>query len=334
MSHLLQSILTATGIILSLIVDSHAECDPKNFTFADVETADMSDTIKMMSYTFSEQSRQEASDTSASGSGYFGAPVSLTYGENKSLAQKTLEENKFIYDRTMVKSFARTALSQVGREMYSDCLATQAIRAVVNSAAYRGSEFFLDVQWTPREPRPGAGDFVIRVVNGTVEGQKRLTGTFIPQERKQFLIARDPDREAQISIVIGKMTYPPLEIPPVLKPVKFKFSKLQGKASIPRQGVGDMCTDSAYLVSENGSAAGPDSKSCTLCIQRPENGVLLKSTAAFQGPPESKYVHSEISTSGDLEVCGRFYTIGPGKGSGRAEVPRGSVFSVWAAVPQ
>lgn len=334
MNYLLRSALLA-GIILLQSMESRAECNPKDFTFSDVEKSDTLDIIKIMSYAFSEQSRQESSDKNASGN--FSAapmPVSITYSESKSLAQKTLEERKFSYDRQQIKSFVRTALSQTGREMYSDCLAVQTILARVNSAAYRGGTFFLDVQWKPQGINSGIGNFKIRVINGSIEGQEEKIGTFVDKEVKQFRIARDPKLEAQISIVINGATYPVIEIPPVIEPVNFEFFPVQGKASKPREEGGNTCTDSAYLVSENGSAAGPDSKSCTLCVQRPKNGVLLPSTAAFQGPPSSKYVRSEISKSSEFEVCGRFYTIGPGKGSGRAEVPRGSTFSVWVAIPR
>ncbi|MBY5374604.1 hypothetical protein ELG72_28020 (plasmid) [Rhizobium leguminosarum] len=335
MRSIMRSIIAAQGFILvAMATSSAADCNPKDFTFADVEKSNISDTVKIMSYSFLEKSRQEASGKDASASAYYEAPIGLSYSESKSLAEKTLEENKFNFDRSTVKAYVRTALSKVGASMYSDCLAAQTIHAEVNSAAYRAPAFFLDIQWTPKTVGVGAGDFSIRVINGTVEGEKHLKGSFKSQEQKQFEVSRDPDRETQISIAIDGQTYPTLEIPPVLKPVKFQFLQLQGKASVPRDAAGNVCKDFAFLVSENGSAGGPDSKSCTLCAARPTNGVLLPSTAAFQGPPESKYVHSKVTSAGDLEVCGQFYTIGPGKGGGRAEVPKGSTFSVWAAIPE
>jgi hypothetical protein len=44
-----------------------------------------------------------------------------------------------------------------------------------------------------------------------------------------------------------------------------------------------VCSDHAYLVAELGSAAGPDTKTCRMCVMRSQDGLLLKDTAMLEG---------------------------------------------------
>jgi hypothetical protein len=87
----------------------------------------------------------------------------------------------------------------------------------------------------------------------------------------------------QIDLVVYGQKYPSIVIPPTQPVRSVQFLKRYGSFSPPRNGVGNVCSDHAYLVAELGSAAGPDTKTCRMCVMRSQYGLLLKDTAVLEG---------------------------------------------------
>src|SRR5690242_18086321 len=86
----------------------------------------------------------------------------------------------------------------------------------------------------------------------------------------------------QVYVTVGPHRYPTIEIAPLVELKKFKFERRQGKSRNPYSGE-YICTDRASLASSYKSpTVGGYAKSCTLCISRSPNGILLPSTASTE----------------------------------------------------
>jgi hypothetical protein len=216
--------------------------------------------------------------------------------------------------------------------MYKDCLAAESIKVEIPHQAYTEKSFQLTVTWDPKIKTPQNVNYEIRVIGGSAEGKTTVTGNIQEKDAKLFRIDKTADL-MQIDIVVFGQKYPSIVIPPTAPVKSVDFVKRYASYSPPRNGVGNVCSDHAYLVAELGSAAGPDTKTCRMCVTRSQNGLLLKDTAVLEA---SKLLDAASKTldpvTSDLEMCGTFTAVGRGKNGPRTEVDDGRLYVYEAVV--
>jgi hypothetical protein len=311
---------------------THAqECKPESFTIQDMEKIDFSDIAKLSGYSVVETKSDEQKKQKFEGSAViYGTPVSLSYDDSRSLSNYLLQKSGFDYARDVRFAIVRTALSKTGAAMYRDCLAAQAIKLEIPDQAYSQKKFQLSVTWDPKIAGPTTVNYEIRVIGGTAEGKGKLSGKVKEKEAKLFQIDR-ADAVTQIDLVVGGQKYPSIVIPPARPMKSVQYFKRYGTYSPPRNGLGNVCTDHAYLVAELGSVAGPDTKVCRLCVMRSADGLLLQGTAELEGQLIDAASKSQDPVKSGLEMCATFKAIGRGKNGPRTEVRDGR-FYVYEAV--
>jgi hypothetical protein len=331
--------LLAIVSLFNITAPAFADCDPKDFTIQDVQRLNFSDDVKYSAYSVLNQDTTQQNNTNVSGGAViYGVPVNLSYSDAKSLSDHILSVSGIDASRDTRLNYVRTALSSVGAEMYANCLATRIIKVTIPSTAYSQKIFNLNVTWTRQDDRlPNRAPYTIRIVGGTIESQSReLTGSLTSGSPRPFRVEKQSG-PLEIDIIVDRSAYPPIVIPPVEKVKHFNVVKRTGIGPRGRpQGVGDVCTDHAYLVDEVGSGAGAGQKYCKLCVDRSPEGFLLSSTAttdpSASSAPHGTQIQIETYAPGGQQMCATFKTNGAGQDSGRFEIHYG-VFNVWEAIP-
>ncbi|RZN18994.1 hypothetical protein [Bradyrhizobium sp. Leo121] len=323
----------SSAFLLGAAGQPHAQaCKPESFTFQDIEKINFSHVARLSGYSVIEEKKDEQKHQKFDGSGkIYNSPVSLSYDDSRSLSTFLLQQSGFDYQDDVRLSIVRTALSKTGAAMYKDCLAAQVIKVEIPDAAYSQKEFQLTVTWAPTvKDLPPAVDYELRILGGTAEGSEIRTGHIKEKDAKFFKIEK-LDSVTQIDLIVGGQKYPSIVIPPT-RPVKsVQFFKRFGTYSPPRHGPGNECSDHAYLVAEDGSVAGPDTKICRLCVMRSADGLLLGDTAELEGQLIDASSKTQDPVKSGLEMCATFVAMGRGKNGPRTEVRNGR-FYVYEAV--
>ena len=144
------------------------ECKPESFTIQDVEKINFSDIAKFSGYSVVEQKSDEQKHQKYEGSAViYGAPVSLSHDDSRSLSNYLLQKSGFDYARDVRLAIVRTALSKTGAAMYKDCLAAQSVRLEIPDQAYTQKAFQLSVTWDPRIAGLPTVNYEVRVIGGT-----------------------------------------------------------------------------------------------------------------------------------------------------------------------
>ena len=308
------------------------ECNPKDFTISDIHKIDFSDLVRDTGYFLLDEERSNSRSVDVGGQ--YG-PYKGSYNEQRQSFERRLEASGYDFNRDTRYSMVRTALSAVGAEMYANCTAARVISLGIPTTAYSQPTFLLTVRWLAGQVTKPTAPISIRVLNGSVEGQSNLNSTIGRYESKVFKISKLGARlPLELSVIVDGNAYPTQVLPPPVQLKRLRYVERHGVAGVRRPQGGDMCTDQAYLVSEVGSAAGNHPKECVLCVNRSDNGVLLRSTAEVVGALSVRGAYKEVMESQNPhQICGRFYTSGAGRGSGRFEVYQGAYFKVWEAIP-
>jgi hypothetical protein len=325
------------GVSTLFCSQAKAACDPKDFTFEDVEKIDFSDLVKDMAYFSLDETHRKKSNLgiAASYGSYKGS-----YEEQHSEFERRLQSSGYSFDRDTRLAIVRTALSTTGAQMYQNCLGAETIKVDVPKQAFSDSvdHFTLTVRRKLTKRSPRKASITIKADNGLVNGQKRLTGSLSQDDAKDFEIRKVGKSTVLLTIIVDGEPYPTIALPASIPFPQFDYVERHGKAGIPRgdNGDGNSCTDQAYLVSEVGSGAGNGPKDCVLCVQASPGGVLLKSTAEVVGGLSARGAGKEVrlQPNNPVEACGHFWTSGAGQNSGRFEVYKGAYFKVFEAVPK
>jgi hypothetical protein len=310
------------------------ECNPRDFTIQDLERQDLSDSVRLLAYSVSDKSSSSTNSGNVSGNAViFGVPVGISQSDAHALSDHVFSQSGLAYSKDLRSSYVRTALSSVGADMYKDCVAARNVKTEIPKIAFSDKSFFFKAVWTPQYASGDTADFEIRVINGTIDGQKSVTGSTKRFTTKTFEVVKS-EGPLQITVTMDGQSPPTLVIPPPAREPKVTYKLRTGTARDAHNSPGYVCKDTAYLVSEIGSVAGNEAKSCTLCVARAEGGILLPSTAKVTGGVSSRGAAMEVQEkqNNTLEACGRFWTSGAGKDSGRFEVYEGATFSVWEAI--
>lgn len=322
--------ILATATFSSASAD---QCNPLDFKFEEVQKLDVSDAVKHSWYSILDQKKSEKNDTNFSGSAViYGVPVSLSYTDSKALSEAMLKSSGMSYDRDTRISMIKTALSSTGADMYKNCLGARTASIDVPKSAYTQKSFQLPMTWNPDGRAANKADYEIRLLGGKIEGKTKLQGNLDRGVAKQFQVDKSGNDVLQIDAIINGQKYATIVIPPTAPLKSPTYVKLWGSPTTVKNGVGNVCTDHAYLVAENGSAAGDSTKSCRMCVAQPQAGLLLKSTAKLESILVGA-AKQDLETDNPLEICANFLAIGRGKNGPRVEIDDGKL-SVWAATIQ
>ncbi|MFM9848868.1 MAG: hypothetical protein ACKVP3_17090 [Hyphomicrobiaceae bacterium] len=327
------------SLVLALVCGLHAvsasgqACSVRDFTFREVEKISFSDVIRHAGFSLARPDKTEQRKNEFEGSAaIYGVPDTLQYDEARALSDFMLRSSGFAVSQELRLDLVRTALSKTGAEMYKDCVAAKSIRIAVPDAAYTEQNFDLTVSWTPTSRAPETAEFEIRVLGGRVQGKGGVAGTMKKGVTMPFDIQRSTNGLLQIEVIVHGQALPPVLLPPPNKAMAtFKTEKRAGKSQKPFSGPGNECGDQAHLVSEDGTAAKANSKSCRLCVAKSPNGFLLVSSAKADGQ-FSGAGKVALELNSPLQMCALFSVEGRGKKGGRQEVQNG-MFHVWEMVP-
>lgn len=306
-------------------------CSVRDFTFRDVEKIEFSDVIRHAGFSLAKPDKTELKKKDFEGSAaIYGVPETLQFDEAMALSDFMLRSSGFTFSDDVRASLVRTALAKTGAEMYRDCAAVKNIQIAVPDAAYTDRNFDLTVTWTAQAPE--SVEYEITVLGGKVQGKGGVVGTMKKGVAKLLDIDRTGNSLLKIDVVLHGQAYPPITLPsPNREMAKFKTEKRVGKSLKPLSGPGNECGEQAQLVSEEGTAAKSNSKSCRLCVAQSPEGFLLPSSATADGQfSGTGKVALELSKPSQL--CALFSVEGRGKNGGRQEVQNG-VFYVWEMVP-
>jgi hypothetical protein len=284
-------------------------CNPRDFTFEEVQQIDFSDLAKLAAYSTAEKSTTDQKDSETVVGGQYG-PIKGNFSKKdaRALSEHILQSSGYKASRDTRLHIATSALSRTGADMYKDCLGTRIITVTLSPAAYTDKQFFMGIKWDPKPPQPG--NIVLQLQNARADHFDRRinTGEELPGIRITKL---DENKPVEIALNISKASYPVIYIPPKIQIRKFTTVKRYyppGK-------------DPARLVSECGSGAGCDSKGpVPLCITASPEGILLPSTADFeieklQGTGRAW----KDPKNSPQKSCGYMQTIGTGWKEGKPD---------------
>ncbi|MFZ6875374.1 hypothetical protein ACO0LF_25185 [Undibacterium sp. Di27W] len=315
------------------------QCNPRDFTIEDINSYSLSDSVKYSAYSiFNENSSSSANRRADATIPIANIPVNISVSDAKAMANSIYSSSGVTLDRDYHLNIVNSALSAVGANMYSNCLAAETIKVTIPQEAYQTDEFFLTVKWAPSGNISSINSKIkIRVVKGLIESSDIFEGDINVNQSRIFKIKNqskwNENQFLQIAIEVDNQAHPSIAIPPVAQLPKLNFVQRQGKSKFDVNLKGNVCTNQAYLVSAVGSSASNNAKSCTLCVQPSANGVLLQSTARITAGLSAKGAAATLSSGNSaLEMCAKFEVSGAGIGSGRFEVGEGSNFTVYEAI--
>lgn len=326
-------------LALALTFGAHAfpssgqACSVREFTFRDVEKVNFSDVIRHAGFSLSRPDKTELKTKDFEGSAsIYGVPETLQFDEARALSDFMLRSSGFTFTDDVRASLVRTALAKTGAELYRDCAAVRNIHIAVPDAAYADRNFDLAVTWTAAAQAPDSVEYEITVLGGKVQGKGGVVGTMKKGVAKLFDIDRTGNSLLKIDVIVHGQAYPPITLPsPNRAMAQFKTEKRVGKSLKPHSGPGNECGEQAHLVSEEGTAAKSNSKSCRLCVGQSPDGFLLPSSAKADGQ-FSGTGKVALELNNPAQMCALFSVEGRGKKGGRQEVQNG-VFYVWEMVP-
>jgi hypothetical protein len=179
-------------ILLPFITDVRAECEPKDFTISDINSSSFSNVVKYSGYSTVDSSKQENKDTKIDGSAFVkGAKFTLGIQDAKSLSEHILSSSGYDYSSDTRQNIFRSALSQIGKEMYDNCIALRRLKVAVPDTAWTQSKFRVTTTWEPGGMgAPPSTNLTISTIGGTVEGKEKLTRKVQRGQPNSFLIER------------------------------------------------------------------------------------------------------------------------------------------------
>jgi hypothetical protein len=139
------------------------ECNPRDFTFEDVERINFSEVVSELGFSLFDSTRRKNGKLALGGQ--YGQ-YKGSYDEQRQQFEHQLKVSGYSFDRDTRKSYVRTALSAVGAEMYRDCVTTKTISLVYPKEAYSDKEFDLTVKWLAGETEYKTAPLIISVRNG------------------------------------------------------------------------------------------------------------------------------------------------------------------------
>jgi hypothetical protein len=251
-----------------------------------------------------------------------GAPINLSAKEAKSFAEHALNLTDSNTSENTKINLIRSGISKNGSEMYSACL--NAYRPAVVSftdAAYNNDDFFVTVQWTPREVEsPPTAQASVRVLGATIEGPSSQR---LPRNGSFSVHIKRSDLPVQIVVSVHGQEQPIIDLP---KRIRTKFTQRQ-RSLLDGEG-----KDEIAQASEDGSSAGMGPNNKTACVNAGNDGFLVPSTltpriismtGGASWNPGSKYIPPNEQTQPDntpQRVCATVHTGGSGRKPTRYEI--------------